>query len=55
MHEWLILRFALLLLVFVIFLAIAFVAGRRDRRRDSTARAGNGHDSHRSDGNLALR
>ena len=55
MHEWLILRFALLLLVFVIFLGITFVAGRRDRRRDSTARAGKRHDSHRGDGDLALR
>ncbi len=33
MHEWLILRFALLLLVFGIFLGIAFVVGHRDRRR----------------------
>ena len=55
MHEWLILRFGLLLLMFVAFLLIAFVAGRRDRRPNSTARAEDMHDSHRSDGYLALR
>ncbi len=35
MHEWLLLRFALLLLLFGVLLVAAFVARLRDRRGDS--------------------
>ncbi len=35
MHEWLLFRLALLLVLFGVLLAAAFVARFRDRRRDS--------------------
>jgi hypothetical protein len=47
MHDWFLLRLALMLLAFGVYLAIAFVAGARDDHRDSTRQGSRARDSHR--------
>ena len=54
MHEWLMLRFVVLLLAFGVLVAVAFVTGVRDNHRDPTRQRGRARDSHRDDGGLLL-
>ena len=55
MHEWMMLRAGLLLLALGVFVAAAFIAGGRSRRRDGAATIRNRRVLHQDAGMPALR